>query len=87
MENDLLHCLQDSVGTYGIELEDRGSKTLHKVPTGLGSPHLYVEKTSDALLSPDLAHVLSDKFLDRKRKKVTYFEVSGGTMIRLGLLG
>ena len=51
--NALFHCLQDRFGAYSIKLEDRGSKTLHKVLDGLGSPHLDVEKTGDALFPPD----------------------------------
>ena len=42
--NDLLHYLQDSVEAYDIELENHGSKTLHKVLDGLGSPHPGCEK-------------------------------------------
>ena len=61
MANSLFHCLQDNVGAYGIELEDRDLEMFHKVPCGLGSPHPGVEKSVDALLSHDLAHVLSDK--------------------------
>ena len=37
--NGLLHRLQDSVGDYCIELEDRSSKKLHKVLDGIISPH------------------------------------------------
>ena len=48
--NGFLHCLQDSVGAYGIKLEDCGSKTLHKV---LASPHPDVKKTGDALFPLD----------------------------------
>ena len=59
--NSLLHCLQDNVGAYGIELEDYDSKTLHKVLDGLGSPHPDVEKAGDALFPPDLTHILSHK--------------------------
>ena len=61
MANNLLHCLQYNVGAYSVELEDRGSKALHKVLDGLRSPHLDVKKVGDALLSPNLTHVLSDK--------------------------
>ena len=59
--NGLLHCLQDNVGAYGIELEDCGSKTFHKVLDGLRSPHPDVEKAGDALFPPKLTHILSHK--------------------------
>ena len=52
-ENSLFHCLQDSVGTYDIKLEDLDSKTFHKVLDGLESSHPDAKKTSDALLPPD----------------------------------
>ena len=51
--NGFLHYLQDSVKAYDIDLEDRGSKNLHKVLDGLGSPHPSVKKTGDALFPPD----------------------------------
>ena len=51
--NSLFHRLQDNIGAYDVELEDCGPKTFHKVPDGLGSPYLNVEKTSDTLFSPD----------------------------------
>ena len=53
MVNSLLHFLQDSVRADDIELEDRSSKALHKVPDGLGSPYPNVKKTGDAFFSPD----------------------------------
>ena len=59
--NNLFHHLQDSVEAYVIKLEDRNPKMFQKVLDVLGSPHLDMEKTGSALLSPDLAHVLSDE--------------------------
>ena len=56
--NSLSHRLEDSVRAYGIELEDHGPKTFHKVPDGLRSPHPDVKKNGDALLSPDLSDEL-----------------------------
>ena len=49
----VFHFLQDSVGTYDIELEDCDPKMFHKVPDGLESPHPDAEKNGDTLLSLD----------------------------------
>ena len=51
--NGLLDCQQDNIETDDIELEDRNSKALHKVPDRLGSPRSDVKKTCDSLFSLD----------------------------------
>ena len=51
--NGLLHYLQGSVGAYDIQLEDHGSKTLHKFHDGFKSLHSDMEKNGDALFPLD----------------------------------
>ena len=55
--------MQDCVWAHSFELDDRGLETLHKVPDGLRSSHVDVEKASNALLPSDRAHILRDELL------------------------
>ena len=41
--NGLLHCWQDTIGAYDVQLEDGDPKTFHKILDGLESPHSNVE--------------------------------------------
>ena len=73
MVNGLLHYLQDSVEADSIELEDRGSKALHKVPNKLGAPHPDMKKTGDTcfLLTEHMYSMTN--FSNRQRNEVTVF--------------